>query len=790
MPSPLERILGAAAALAAAAMVATAAPPVRAAGDWKPAASPLFTSWGRAVRAETPRPDYPRPTALRKEWQSLNGLWQFAFDDAGVGQSQRWFEGGRRFPLQILVPFSYESALSGIGRGAEIHERVWYRRSFKVPRRWSDRRVVLHFNACDWETTVWVNGTQVGSHRGGYVPFSFDVTEQLRPSGEQELVVAAYDPADPEKGAYQPKGKQLGSRGIWYTRTTGIWQSVWMEPVVLGGTASLRVASQANPAARTGEVLVTVRRTAPIRAEIEVAVGRRGRHAAALRVTTADREVRARLRITGVDLWSPEHPALYDVTVRVVQDGRQVDVVESYTAFRHYGIQGGHLTLNGSRYFLRGVLDQGYWPDGVLTPPSDAAIRAEVETTRALGFNMARKHVKVEDPRWYYWCDRLGLIVWQDMPSSHNLQSAAARENFRREWEAVVEHVSGHPSVVHWIPFNENWGNPGEFQDEIVRLTRSLDPGRPITDASGWTQRALTDVIDIHDYGNNLARHSEVNPARPKVIGEYGGIALPVAGHTWTAGWGYQSVRTPEQLLRRIAMQTSQLHRAAGISGFVYTQLTDVEQELNGLLTYDRRPKASLRAIADVFEGRRLYDGQRGLVREWLVLGPIPTQAGLSSPQDTPDNRARMKGALDVPHLGDEAGLAPREGDAVTIQGREYRWRKVERASGEVDLHEVFPGGARNAVAYAVATVPGQAGTMHRLLLGSDDGYRAWVNGRLAASGDRIRGVSRDEDEVEGLILRPGGNSLILKIGQGVGGWGFVARIEPVEERRGGRKER
>jgi hypothetical protein len=255
-------------------------------------------------------------------------------------------------------------------------------------------------------------------------------------------------------------------------------------------------------------------------------------------------------------------------------------------------IRDHRVCLNGKPYFLRGVLDQGFWPDGIYTPPTDAAIKNEVVQTRALGFNLARKHVKVEDPRWYYYCDQLGLLVAQDMPSSHNLQSEQARLNFEAEWLEVIEAVRNHPCVVLWVPFNENWGDPKGFQDRIVDLTRAADPGRPVIDASGWTQRGKTDIWDIHDYGNDLRRHTTSDPWRCTWIGEYGGVALPVEGHTWVSGWGYQKVKTPDELVAKYKFLTDQINEAPGLSGYVYTQLTDVEQELNGLLTYDRVPKA------------------------------------------------------------------------------------------------------------------------------------------------------------------------------------------------------
>ncbi|HEU4753792.1 MAG TPA: glycoside hydrolase family 2 TIM barrel-domain containing protein, partial [Armatimonadota bacterium] len=614
---------------------------------------------------------------------------------------------------------------------------------------------------------------------GGYTPFSFDITDALK-EGPQEVVVAVYDPADPRRGAYQPKGKQLGSEGIWYTRTTGIWQTVWLEPVHPAGLEVAWSEARVDPATRRGEVTVHFRTESASPADVELVLSQDGREVAGgLRTAAAgERDGAVSLQMENCRLWSPEEPVLYDLTVRAKQGGKTVDEVKSYCAFRSYGIRNGRLELNGKPYFLRGVLDQGYWPDGILTPPTDRAIRADVEMTKRLGFNFARKHVKVEDPRWYYWCDRLGLAVWQDMPSSHNLSTAQAQENFAREWTGVIQDVRSHPSVLHWIPFNENWGDPKEFQDRIVQLTRRLDPSRPITDASGWTQRSFTDVIDVHDYGNNLIRHAVQNPSKPKVIGEYGGIALPVPGHTWTQGWGYQTVRDPDGLIRRIGAQTTQLFEAANLSGFVYTQLTDVEQELNGLMTYDRIPKTDPKRFAEVFEGRRRFEPRLGgYIQSWRVLGPLPSGTGLRSSQDSPESHAAMEQMLAKPFLADEA--LPDTSQPARVNGQALPWRAARAATDALDFHQVFGRETNNAVAYAVARFELPRGIEDAsLLFGSDDSAKVWLNGKLVHTVVRIRGVNLDEDEIRGLTLKPGPNVLVVKVAQGVGGWGVAARFQ------------
>jgi len=580
---------------------------VRAAeADWKPAPAPLMTRWAADVSPERARPEYPRPNAVRKEWLNLNGLWQFAFDDQNAGRAANW-SSGHQLPQRILVPWTFEAALSGIGKGKEVHERVWYRRTFDVPGRWQGKHVLLHFGAVDWESTVWVNGKEMGTHRGGYAPFTYDITSALKAHGPQELVVAVYDPADPKKGAYQPKGKQLGSEGIWYTRTTGIWQTVWLEPVSPVHIASFSLEPSLLHDNRDGALLVSANiagvEKAPI--TLEAALTRQGRRVSWGRAFGSQPNPSLHFSLPTPALWTPETPNLYDVTLTLKQGGHVLDVIQSYCAFRAVGIANGRITLNGKPYFLRGVLDQGFWPDGVYTAPTDAAIRNDVLMTKAFGLNTARKHVKVEDPRWYYWCDRLGLLVAQDMPSSHNLSTDEAKQNFVQEWKEILAAVRAHPCVILWITFNENWGDPKEFQDTVVELTRAADPTRPIIDASGWNQRDKTDITDIHDYGNDLRRHCTPNPPRPRWIGEYGGVALPVPGHTWVQGWGYQTVHTPAELVEKYRFLTDQINNGPGLSGYIYTQLTDVEQELNGLMTYDRLPKAPPKAFAAINAGTR-----------------------------------------------------------------------------------------------------------------------------------------------------------------------------------------
>lgn len=556
-------------------LLACSLPPAAGAQD-------LRTPFAASAERGTPRPEHPRPQARRERWRSLNGRWEFGF--------------GRRLDRRIRVPFPFEAPLSGIGRGDEVHERVRYRRRFSVPSAWRGKRILLHFGAVDHAATVRVNGRTVGRHTGGYTPFTLDITPALRGRGDETLDVAVLDPAGPD--ATQPLGKQRAAGRIFYTRSTGIWQSVWMEPVSAHHLEDLEL--RPDLGRERLDVEADVARTGAD--EIRVGLRRNGRPVGSARAAVQGTDARVGMRVTSPDPWSPEDPALYDVVVRLLRDGRVVDRVRSYTAFRTAAVRDGYFELNGRRYVLRGVLDQGYWPDGVYTAPSDAALLHDVQMAKAYGFNLARKHVKVEDPRWYWHADRLGLLVAQDMPSSWDVRSPDAERRFAAEWADMFDTLDGHPSIALWIAFNENWGRPSAaFQSSIVDLGRRLDPTRPIIDASGSVRRANSDMLDFHDYGENLARYSVTRPSRARWIGEYGGLTLRVPGHIWRGGKGFRRrVRSVDGLVREYRELTDQINGAPGLSGYVYTQLYDVERELNGLMTYDRLSKLPPERIAAV----------------------------------------------------------------------------------------------------------------------------------------------------------------------------------------------
>jgi len=476
-------------------------------------------------------------------------------------------------PRPIVVPFSFEAALSGIGLGREIHERLRYRRLFEVPAEWRGSRVLLNFGAVDWRATVTVDGELIGFHTGGYTHFSFDLGE-LDPSRAHELVVDVEDPAE----GFQPRGKQHGGGGIWYTRTTGIWQPVWLEAVPAVYVRSLALVTDVG-----GNVCARVDTNEPTDIELRVGDER----------VRFESSGRGRLQLERPLLWSPDQPALYDVTIGT-ETG---DLVASYAAFRSIERRGRELLLNGDPIRLCGVLDQGFWPGGVYTPPSGVALRADVEAAKSLGFNLARKHVKVEDPRWYAWCDRLGVLVAQDLPSSHDLSSAEARQTFERETDEIVAQLGGHPSVVLWIGVNEDWGEPpATFQRGLVERLRAQDPGRLVVDASGWKQLDDTDLVDRHDYGDDLSRHCSTDEL-PLWIGECGGVSLLADGRS--EDFAYKHVSSADELA---AAYGDLVNGSGDVAGLVWTQLTDVEGELNGLLTADRVPKADPRAIRAVNE--------------------------------------------------------------------------------------------------------------------------------------------------------------------------------------------
>ncbi|MGH7131325.1 MAG: sugar-binding domain-containing protein [Phycisphaerales bacterium] len=561
--------------------------------DWKPVPGHIMTRWAKDVKPDQPWPEYPRPTMVRDKWENLNGLWDYSVvttaEPATVKQAGR-----------ILVPYPIESSLSGVGRPLSPGETLVYRRSFTIPIDWVKRRIVLHFGAVDWQARVKVNGREIGEHSGGYAPFQFDITDALK-EGENELTVSVTDPTDT---GGQPRGKQwLKPHGIWYTPTSGIWQTVWLEPVEhTGWVKSIKI----QPNAAEGWVEIT--------ADVD---GLAGRDGVLIEITASGKKMAeglhpdgrpARIKIPDPHVWTPQDPFLYDVTIRVKQGADIFDTVKTYFALRDVNLakdaEGiNRLTLNGKPTFMFGPLDQGFWPDGLYTPPTDEAMKFDIEAVKKMGGNMLRKHVKVEPERFYWWCDKIGVMVWQDIPSPFYFDGKGNnphrqpelgekwKQNFERETKEIIESRANHSSIVMWVPFNEGWGqNDLPWCKSVVEMVKKLDPSRLINNASGWTDMHVGDVNDIHIYPGPATTATET--ARAVVLGEYGGLGLPLDGHTWVSkdNWGYVSYKSPQELTDAYVKQIAQLPLLAsqGLSAAVYTQTTDVEIECNGWLTYDR----------------------------------------------------------------------------------------------------------------------------------------------------------------------------------------------------------
>ena len=555
--------------------------------QWKPADGPLLTRWAKDVTPTNALPEYPRPQMVRAEWQNLNGLWDYSI----VDRRSDIIPGPGMFDGKILVPFPIESALSGVMKKFGDYNKVWYHRTFEVPAAWRGRRVMLHFGAVDWQTWVLVNGTHVGSHEGGYDAFAFDITNALKPGGPQRIVISVWDPTD---AAAQPRGKQVSKpSGIWYTSVTGIWQTVWIEPV--GETAINDLSLVPDIDAGSLSITATTNGAKAEDATITAIALEAGREVGR---TTGKASQPMSIPVPKAKHWSPDSPTLYDLKITLDRNGKNLDSVTSYFGMRKTSLckdaEGTtRLCLNNAPLFQVGPLDQGWWPDGLYTAPTDEALRYDIEVTKRLGFNMARKHVKVEPARWYYWADKLGLIVWQDMPSTvirgNSPRTLESTTQFERELDAMIDMLRNHPSIVMWVPFNEGWGQYDTAR--IVESVRKRDPSRLVNNASGWTDAKVGDVNDIHRYPGPGVPPKEVS--RAAVLGEFGGLGLPLPNHTWQSqsNWSYRGFTTQADLTDAFVSLLERLHPLTGTPGLsaaVYTQTTDVEIEVNGLMTYDR----------------------------------------------------------------------------------------------------------------------------------------------------------------------------------------------------------
>ena len=556
--------------------------------QWKPAGNQIYTQWAQTLEPENVLQEYPRPMMEREAWLNLNGLWDYAILPLSA-QIPTKYKG------KILVPFAVESSLSGVQQSVSENEEIWYKRTFIIPDGWKEQQILLHFGAVDWKMEVYVNDEKVGTHTGGYTPFSFNITPYLK-SGEQQLVVKVWDPTNE---GFQPRGKQSRKpEGCFYTAVSGIWQTVWLEPV--NNKYITAVHSVANIDRNLLTVDVSTKNT-NLTDQLEVTVKAENKIIAQDKYPAG---ASTAIRIPDVRLWSPEQPFLYDIEIKLYDNNRVIDEVKSYAAMRKISVERDilgkmRLQLNNEDYFQCGVMDQGYWPDGLYTAPSDEAMQYDIRKAKDLGFNLIRKHQKVEPARWYAHCDRMGMLVWQDMPAGdfvfswyvYELQerSSESENNFKKEWKEILDYLKPYPSIVTWILFNESWG---QFNtEEMVRLTKSYDPSRLVNPAAGKMQIEEGDLLDFHQYP--FPRDIPEDTQRAIVLGEYGGFAYMIPEHSWQFDriLGYFNAQDSEGLSTTYAM-TSEILRTLitkGLSAVSYTQLTDIEGEINGLLTYDRR---------------------------------------------------------------------------------------------------------------------------------------------------------------------------------------------------------
>lgn len=561
---------------------------------WKPAGDKIMTEWGENIDPNNVLPEYPRPQLVRGEWINLNGLWDYAIKPANE-EMPEIFDG------KILVPFAVESALSGVGKSVGVDDALWYSREFKLPKEWKNSRIRLNFGAVDWKAEVYVDDKFVGEHKGGYAPFAFDITDSLSKKKTHKLVVKVTDGTD---SAFQPRGKQVANpNSIWYTAVTGIWQTVWMEPV------NEVVVESYSAKADIEKSILNVRaiaRGAKVGDDCLIELIENGE------VISSANGADVILNVENPKLWSPDSPYLYDLRITISRNGEILDQVMGYAAMREISVvvdKKGYkrMALNGEPLFQYGTLDQGWWPDGLYTAPTDEALKFDIEKTKEFGFNMIRKHVKVEPARWYWHCDRIGMLVWQDMPNIHDnslgkwgrrhydegIDTPVPNEwkdNYCREWKEIIQTNEVFPSIVMWVPFNEAWG---QFNtEEIVQYTKFLDDTRLVNYASGGNfVRCSGDVLDLHNYPNPamyLFDKDYVN-----VMGEYGGIGFPVEGHLWQTdkNWGYIQYKSADEVADTYEEYANELigFVKKGFSGAIYTQTTDVEGEVNGLITYDRK---------------------------------------------------------------------------------------------------------------------------------------------------------------------------------------------------------
>lgn len=584
--------------------------------NWKIAGSKILSPWAEKVNPASPLSEYPRPQMVRGNWKNLNGLWDYLLKpkDEAVPTS---------YSGKILVPFAVESALSGVGKTVGKDSLLWYRTTFTIPKGMKGQNILLHFGAVDWQAEVYVNGKKIGMHEGGFDPFSFDITSAVK-KGNQQLEVRVWDPTD---DGPQPRGKQVKKpESIWYTPVTGIWQTVWLEGVPKTHITSTRH----TPDIDKQNVIVSANVQNPQMGDQVRVSAFDGTN----KVTeqTVNANTMATLTVNNAKLWSPDNPFLYDLVVSVVRNGKVVDEVKSYFAMRktsiapdRNGIQ--RMMLNNKFLFQFGPLDQGWWPDGLYTAPTDEALKFDIEKTKQMGFNMIRKHIKVEPARWYNYCDKLGMVVWQDMPSgdlgnrwenrpgvidrgTEKERTPESENYYRKEWNKIIDDLYNFPCIVVWVPFNEAWG---QFKtEEITKWTMQKDPSRLVNSASGGNFYPVGHIVDLHNYPQPAMPRPDLFGAKQAIVlGEFGGLGLPVEGHTWIekGNWGYKSFTSADSMFTTYSSFINRLEELIklGLSAAVYTQTTDVEVETNGFMTYDRKVmKMPIERLKEV--NSRLYN--------------------------------------------------------------------------------------------------------------------------------------------------------------------------------------
>ena len=564
--------------------------------NWSPVGNQILTRWVKDVDPKLPLPEYPRPQFERKEWLNLNGLWDYAIRSKDTKEVQE-FDG------RILVPFAIESALSGVGRKLSPKEKLWYHRKFQIPDKWRDKQILLHFGAVDWETTIWINKNKIGEHKGGYTSFKFDISNYLN-DGDNELLICVWDPTD--KGR-QERGKQsLNPANIFYTAVSGIWQTVWLEPVSKTYLEEIYVKTDIDNGTVSIQPVVKNQESNDL-LEIEI-INDTNQDSFYKNKSSVNQEIT--LKIESPKLWSPDSPFLYSMKLILKRGNEVLDEISSYFGMRKVSLSEErdglfHIELNNKKLFQYGTLDQGYWPDGLYTAPTDEALKYDIKITKELGFNMIRKHVKVEPARWYYHCDKLGILVWQDMPNGGVIdallkpvnineyktkRNTEDKQNYYNELKSMINILYNFPSIIVWVPFNEGWG---QFETEkVTKRIKQQDPRRLVDSASGWYDFSLGDIYDIHRYPNPLLPDIKKANSRALVIGEFGGLGLEIESHLWNTPkkFVYRDFTDSSHLTKRYERLIKKLNslKQDGLSAAIYTQITDVEGEVNGLLTYDR----------------------------------------------------------------------------------------------------------------------------------------------------------------------------------------------------------